>query len=217
MSGQDLVNMRRLMVSNQLRTNAVTDVDVLAAMAAVPRERFVTDAQASLCYRDTMVPLGGGRGLNPPIATGRLLNAAQVRRGDRALVVGAGTGYAAAVLAAMGATVTALEVSPELVARARIALDGVAGVTLVEGPLADGWAEGAPYAIVYFDGAVEHVPEAIVAQLAIGGRLVGIVADHGLTRLVEGRRASGGFGMEAFAEVEAALLPGFAPAPAFAF
>jgi protein-L-isoaspartate(D-aspartate) O-methyltransferase len=209
MSGPDFSSLRRAMVSNQLRTNKVTDAAVLAAMGAVPRERFVGEEQGGVVYRDTIVPLGEGRALNPPIATGRLLSVAQPMAGEAVLVIGSGTGYVAALLAEMGCAVTALEESPALIARAQ--------VPTVEGPLAAGWAAGAPYGLIYIDGAVERIPDAIVDQLAEGGRVVGALDERGVTRLVVGRRVAGGFGLDAFADVETALLPGFAPAPAFVF
>ena len=209
MSGPDFENLRRAMVSNQLRTNKVTDAAVLAAMGAVPRERFAGADQAGVCYRDTLVPLGEGRALNPPIATGRLLNAAQPQIGEKVLVVGSATGYVAALLEEMGCAVTALEESPALVARAQVAT--------VEGPLAAGWPQGAPYSLIYIDGAVERIPDTLVDQLAEGGRLVGAIVERGVSRLVIGRRAANGFGITAFADVETATLPGFAPAPAFTF
>lgn len=217
MSEQDFDQLRRAMVSNQLRTNKVTDAAVLAAMGTTPRERFLAEGQGTLAYRDTIVPLGAGRGLNPPIATGRLLDAAAPQPGEHVLVVGAGTGYAAALLAAMGCTVTALEESQDLAARAQAALQGLAGVTLVQGPLSAGWPAKAPYTLVYIDGAVEQLPDAIIAQVAEGGRLVGAILERSVTRLVIGRRAAGAFAYNAFADVEAAALPGFAPAPAFTF
>jgi protein-L-isoaspartate(D-aspartate) O-methyltransferase len=209
MTGPDFSSLRRAMVSNQLRTNKVTDAAVLAAMGAVPRERFVGEDQSSVAYRDTIVPLGEGRGLNPPIATGRLLSVAQPIADEQALVIGSGTGYVAALLAEMGCAVTAIEESETLVARAQ--------VTTVEGPLAEGWLAGAPYSLIYVDGAVERIPEAVLDQLAEGGRIVGALNERGVTRLVIGRRVAGGFGLDAFADVETALLPGFAPAPAFVF
>ena len=209
MSEADFSSLRGAMVSNQLRTNKVTDAAVLAAMGSVPRERFVDMGQGGVAYHDTIVPLGEGRGLNPPIATGRLLSAARPRTGEKALVVGSATGYVAALLGEMGCVVTALEQSPALIARAQ--------VTTVEGPLAAGWPADAPYDLIYVDGAVEQIPDAIVDQLAEGGRLVGAIDQRGVTRLVIGRRAAGGFGVDFFADVETALLPGFAPAPAFTF
>ncbi len=217
MSEQDFDQLRRAMVSNQLRTNKVTDAAVLTVMGTTPRERFVAEGQGALAYRDTIVPLGEGRGLNPPIATGRLLDAAAPEPGEHVLVVGAGTGYVAALLAAVGCIVTALEESQDLSTRAETALQGRAGITLAQGPLAAGWPAKAPYALVYVDGAVEQLPEAIINQVAEGGRLVGAIAERSVSRLILGRRAGGAFAYNAFADVETASLPGFAPAKAFTF
>jgi protein-L-isoaspartate(D-aspartate) O-methyltransferase len=217
MSERDFDQLRRAMVSNQLRPNKVTDAAVLAAVGAVARENFVAEDQGGVAYRDTIVPLGEGRGLNPPIATGRLLDAAAPQPGDRVLVVGAGTGYVAALLVTIGCTVTALEESAALAARARTALAGVAGVTVVEGTLSEGWLAGAPYDLVYIDGGVKLLPEPLVAQVNEGGRLVGALVERDVSRLIIGRRAGGAFAYKAFADVETAPLPGFAPAPVFTF
>ncbi|MDB5738755.1 MAG: protein-L-isoaspartate O-methyltransferase [Sphingomonas bacterium] len=212
MSEQDFDRLRRAMVSNQLRTNAVSDAAVLAAMEATPREAFVGAGQAAAAYSDMAVPLGEGRALNPPIATGRLLNAAQPRAGERALVIGSATGYVAALLTTLGCKVTALEESPDLAARAE-----AAGVVTVQGALFVGWAPDSPYDLIYIDGAVPAFPKAIVGQLADGGRIVGALLDRGVSRLAIGRGAGDGFGVRMFADVETAPLPGFAPEPAFAF
>jgi protein-L-isoaspartate(D-aspartate) O-methyltransferase len=131
-------------------------------------------------------------------------------------VVAAATGYAAALLARLAGPVTALEEDPELAAEARANLAG-SGVRLVEGPLASGCADGAPYDLILIDGAVECVPEALIAQLADGGRLATGLLENGVTRLAIGRRAGEGFGMAAFADAAAAILPGFAKPRAFKF
>lgn len=208
--------MRQAMVDSQLRPNAVNDPAVVDAMAETAREAFLPPALADIAYSDAPLPLGEGRIANPPIVTGRLLTEARVRRSDRVLVVGAAGGYAAALLARLAARVTALEVSPTLAAHARAALAG-RDVAVIEGPLAEGFAAGAPYDLIFIDGAVERVPEALVAQLEMEGRLATALLDRGVSRLSVGRRTAGGFGMSDFADIEAAHLPGFAPPPAFSF
>lgn len=204
--------MRRAMVASQLRTNAVSDPRVVAAMAAVPRERFVPADKAAIAYAELAVPLGRGRALNPPMALGRMLTELRVEAGDRALVVGAATGYAAAVLVRLVAQVTALEEDAALPMPA-----AAPGVRFVRGPLAQGWAADAPYDVILIDGAVETVPPAIVDQLAEGGRLGAAIVEAGVSRLSLGRKAGGGFGLVAFADADAAPLPGFAPPPVFRF
>src|SRR3954465_13084100 len=131
---------RLAMVESQLRPQGVTDRAVLDAMGSVPRERFVPDDVRPLAYVDRAVPLGEERFLAAPGVLGQLLTQMMPERGQRALVVGAGTGYSAAVLSAIGLHVTALESSAELAAAARSNKVGI-----VEGPLEAGHAKGAPY------------------------------------------------------------------------
>lgn len=209
--------MRRAMVANQLRTNAVNDPRVVAAMAEVPRESFVPEGARAIAYRDTLLPLSGGRRHNSPLATGRLIVEAQIGAGDHVLLIGAAGGYAAAVLSRLGASVVALEEDPGLAAHARTALAGYPQVDLVEGPLAAGVAAKAPYDVVMIDGAVEQIPDAIVRQLKPGGRIVAGRADRGVTRLAAGRRTEGGFGLVDFADIECAILPGFGRPSHFRF
>lgn len=202
--------MRRAMVASQLRTTAVNDPRVVSAMGVVARERFVPEAQASLAYLDVAVPLGNGRALPAPMVLGRLLTEARVRFGERVLVIGASAGYAAAVAVELGAQVIALEEDAQGAAT-------LPGVTAVQGPLDQGWAGGAPYDVILFDGAVEQVPALIVDQLADGGRVAAGIVENGVTRLAIGRKAGSGFGMTSFADAEVPILPGFAAPKAFTF
>lgn len=213
---QTFESARRAMVASQLRTNAVTDAGVLAAMARLPRERFVPPALHAAAYTDRGLPLGRGRMLNPPLATARLIDALRPRHGERALVIGAATGYAAAILADIGLAVTAVEEDPELAAAARAAL-GHADVGVDIGPLTAGHEGGGPYDVILIDGAVETVPRAIIDQLVDGGRLATGLIDRGVVRLADGVRSGDAFGLTPFADAEAAHLPGFAAPPAFKF
>lgn len=215
--GSEMVAMRHAMVASQLRTNAVSDARVVAAMDSVPREAFLpADAQA-IAYRDTAVPLGHGRSQNLPIATGRLLTQAELRASDRVLLVGAAGGYTAAVLSHLVDSVVALECAPALAAMARTALADATNVTVVEGPLEAGHEAGAPYDVLVIDGAVEAVSDALIAQLAIGGRAVAGIVDRGVTRLTSGRRTAGGFALLDFADIDCVALPGFARPRSFTF
>ena len=211
MTEQSFEAMRRAMVESQLRTTGVNDPRVVAVMASVPRERFVPAEWRALAYMDRPVPLGSGRELNMPEATGLLLTAAQVMRHDRVLVVGAATGYSAALLARLAGSVVALEEDEALAA------PPVEGVERVQGPLAEGWAEGAPYDLIFVDGAIKQVPHALVAQLKDGGRLAAAIRDQGATRLGVGRKSGAGFGMDLFADCEAVRLPGFERPKSFVF
>jgi protein-L-isoaspartate(D-aspartate) O-methyltransferase len=150
------------------------------------------------------------------MALGKLLTEAAPQPGERAMVIGAATGYAAAVLARLVGPVIAVEEDEALAARAKAALAG-SEVTLIEGPLAEGYKQGAPYDLILIDGAVEYVPGALIDQLAEGGRLASGVVEQGVQRLAIGRRAGEGFGMTAFSDVAAAVVPGFLKPRAFSF
>ena len=217
MTEHNFEQMRRAMVASQLRTTGVNDPRVVAAMGAVPRERFVPTERVPMAYADTLVPLGNGRELNSPMSLGRMLTEAAPGPEDKALVIGAATGYAAAVLAELVESVVAVEEDPDLAARARDALAGT-GVKLVEGPLAKGHKTGAPYDLILIDGAVEFVPDSIVEQLAENGRLAAaLLREGGMAQVSIGRRGGAGFGMAAISDVASAVLPGFIKPRGFIF
>lgn len=209
----DFAAARRTMVDSQLRPEAVTDPRVVAAMAVVPRELFLPAGQRASAYVDRVVPLGEGRGLSPPASLGRLLTLLAPRPGERALVVGSATGYAAAVLAEIGLAVTALE------SDAALAGQGPAhpGIRRISGALTEGAADGAPYDLILIDGEIEQLPEALIAQLAVGGRLGAALVEGGVARLVSGTRSAQGFGLKSHADAAMAPLPGFARPPVFTF
>jgi protein-L-isoaspartate(D-aspartate) O-methyltransferase len=216
MTEHNFEQMRRAMVASQLRTTGVNDPRVLAAMGAVPRERFVPPDLISAAYADVLLPLGRHRCLNSPMALGKLLTEAAPEPGEQTLLIGAATGYAAAVLARLVGSVVAVEEDPELAAAARAPLAGAA-VELVEGPLHQGYADRGPYDLILIDGAVEEVSSELVDQLSPAGRLATGWIEHGVHRLAIGRRAGEGFGMIAFADVACAPLPGFAKPRTFSF
>lgn len=213
----DYAAMRAAMVSSQLRTSGVYDPRVVAAMAQVPRERFVPAELASFAYTDGALPLGQGRSANTPLATGRLLTEAALTPRDRVLLIGAAGGYTAAVLARLVAEVVAVEAVADLAAHARAALADLPAVTLVEGALERGHAEGQPYDVLVVDGAVEELPFTLVSQLVDGGRIVSGLIDGGVSRLASGARAGASFALTAFADVDAVRLPGFARPRSFTF
>lgn len=209
----DFAQARRAMVDSQLRPQAVTDPLVVAAMASVPREAFVPAASAPIAYIDRVVPLQGGRGLSPAASVGRMLTELRCRTGERALVVGAGSGYSAAVLAAMGLEVVAVESDPALFEQLR----GVEGITAVAGPLEEGAPDHGPYDVILVDGQVEQLPDSIVDQLKPGGRLAAGLLEGGVPRLVLGTRSVHGFGLKSFVDASMAPLPGFARPAVFTF
>ena len=209
----DFAAARQAMVDSQLRPQGVNDPSVIEAMSAVPREKFVPEQQRPLAYVDGAIPLGDGRAMPAPTVTGLLLTALAPLAGESALVVGAGTGYAAAILAHMGVKAVALESSATLAATAKAMRAGV-----VEGALEEGHLRSAPYDLILIDGAVEFIPDALVDQLKDGGRLAGaLVEEAGITRLFVGRKAGGGFGFHSIADIATPALPGFERPRTFTF
>lgn len=175
----DYERARETMVDNQLRTSAITDRRLLAAMGEVPREVFVPEARRSLAYVDVAHQLAGssGRSLSQPAPFARLVQLAEIAPEETVLDVGAGTGYSAAVLARLANNVVALESDPALVeaARQNVAAVGADNVSVIEGALDAGAAEQGPYDVILIEGAVAEVPAPLLRQLKQGGRLVALV------------------------------------------
>ena len=208
----DFAAAREAMVESQLRPQGVTDPAVFEAMGTIERERFLPEHTRPMAYVDRAISIGEGRFLSAPAVLGQLLTQMKPEAGQRALVVGAGTGYSAAVLAAMDLKVTAVESSADLAAAAR-----EQRIKVVEGPLEAGFSDTAPYEQILIDGAVEYIPDEIVDQLADGGRLGAAIIDRGVTRLVVGRKAGGAFGYLSIGDAGVPALPGFSRTKAFTF
>lgn len=212
---------RRNMVDGQLRPNKVTNAALLTAIGELPRERFLPEALRSVAYADDDVPLGGGRYLMEPMVLARLIQTLQPQPGDRCLVVGAGRGYGAALLARLVKTVTAVESDPVLAtAAAQIARDlSIEGIQWISGKFELGGPGSAPYEVVLIEGAVRQVPQAILDQMAEGGRLATIASGApgamGVAQMFV--KAGGVASARPLFEAGTPLLPGFAPPPRFTF
>jgi len=211
-----------MMVDGQIRTSDVTDLRVLAAFDEVPRERFVPPPRQALAYLDLDVPLegaGGARRLLKPMVLAKLIQGADVRAGDRVLDVACGTGYSSAILGRLAAAVIALEEDAAL-ADAAVATLGAVGANnakVVVGPLPAGWPREAPYDVILLDGSAEIVPQALLDQLADGGRLVGVVGRAPIGKGTVYRRSGAHVSAHPEFDAVAPLLPGFAKPPAFVF
>ena len=216
----DFALARRNMIDGQLRPNKVTNSELLAAMGEVPRERFLSEAQRAIAYADDDVPLGNGRFLIEPMVLARMIQALQPAPEDLALVVGAGRGYGSALLARLVKSVVAVESDSGHAAAARETLADlkIGNVSLHMGRMEEGAPATAPYDIVLIEGAVRLIPQAIIDQVAEGGRLVAVVGNDmgplGVAELLvkEGGVASG----RPLFDTGTAMLPGFAPNPRFA-
>lgn len=218
-SPMDFADARNRMVDSQLRPNKVFDPRILAAMRQLPRERFLPPALAPFAYVDEDVTLGGGRVLVEPLLIARLVQLAAVTSSERALVVGAGTGYGAALLASCGARVTALEEDAALAALARSVLAELApSVSLVSGPLSAGWPPGAPYDVILIEGAVPAIPPAIGEQLRReAGRLVTVLTADGVGQAVLAEATAAGLRTQSMFDCATPAIPSLVPAPGFVF
>ncbi len=205
------------MVVSQLRTNEVSDPRVIAAMNAVPREDFVPEERGALAYVDVALPMHRGRRLNAPLVSGRMLVESDVKPGNKVLLIGGGMGYLAAVLDELGAEVVAVEEDADLAAHARKALSNRAHVTVIEGPLSEGYAAQAPYDMLFIDGAVEHIPPSLIDQLRDGAAVEAGLIENGVTRLASARKSGAACALVPYADVEVALLPGFSKPRGFNF
>jgi protein-L-isoaspartate(D-aspartate) O-methyltransferase len=216
----DYAQARRTMVDCQVRPSDVTDLRVIAALLDVPRERFVPAARRPIAYLDIDVPVAeaGRRALLKPMVFAKMVQAATIGESDRVLDVGCATGYSSAVLAKLAGNVVALEEDPAL---ARTAADNLAAVhaavAVAGGPLAAGWPDAAPYDAILLEGAVEIVPDAILAQLKDGGRLVAVVGTGPMRKATIYRKAVGRLSAQTLFDAAAPLLPGFSKPPAFVF
>ena len=208
------------MIESQLRPSKVVDARVLDAFARVRRELFVPEHLRVVAYVDEDLPLGGGRYLMEPVAIARLLQAAAIKRTDTMLIIGAGTGCEAALAAALARSVVALEEDPDLARRAREALveHSIASVSVVEGPLPQGYRPRAPYDVILFGGAVAELPSEIASQLAEGGRLLAVIkSPDNVGRAVLKTKTGGVMAQRVLFDATTPFLPGFLPKPAFVF
>lgn len=211
---------RRHMVDSQLRTNKVTDPALLEAMGAVPRERFVTAAQRGIAYIDVDLAIGNGRALLEPMVFARLLQSAGIGPRDVVLDIGCATGYSTAVVARLAKTVIGLESEAALAGEASAALAelGVVNAMVMSGPLEKGWPRQAPYDAIIVEGAVDELPEDLLAQLGEGGRLVAVIRDSdGVGRATMVARRAGILSRRALFDAASAPLAGFRRRPTFVF
>jgi protein-L-isoaspartate(D-aspartate) O-methyltransferase len=212
------------MVDSQLKTEAVTDPAVLAAMGDVPRERFVPDALKPLAYIDDDLPIKDANGSEPrylmePAPLARLIQAAAIQPDHAILDVGAGTGYAAAVLARVGARVVAIESDPALGEQAarNLADLGVSNASVVQAPMEGGHAAGCPYDVIVLEGAVEVVPQALLTQLKHGGCLVAVVGYGRAAPAIVFTKDDGEIGRRIAFSADVRPLPGFRQPAEFVF
>jgi protein-L-isoaspartate(D-aspartate) O-methyltransferase len=170
---------RHNMVEQQIRTWEVLDQDVLDLLYLVPRESFVPAAHAALAFSDLEIPIGGGEKMWQPKLEARVLQELGVRRGDRVLEVGTGSGYLTALLASRAGHVHSVEINPKLaeLGRQNLSRHGIDNVTLDIGDASHGWPRQAPYDAIVLTGSTPVLPRVLCEQLAAGGRLFAVVGE----------------------------------------
>ena len=218
----DFARLRRQFVDNQVRTSEVTDRDLVSAILDIPREIFVPEGERPFAYSDRELRMSAQapeRRMLDPVQLARLLQALPVSAASTVLVVGAGTGYAAALLSRLAERVVALEPHEDLAAAATANLRrvGAGNVNVVHGALAEGHAAEAPYDAILVDGAIEIVPDALVAQIRGGGQMAAIERGERISRAMLYERVGEGFTKWPLFEAWATLLPGFEKPHSFVF
>ncbi|MBN9553561.1 MAG: protein-L-isoaspartate O-methyltransferase [Alphaproteobacteria bacterium] len=205
------------MIEAQIRTNDVTDVRIHAALDAVARERFVPAAKRALAYADVPVEIAPGRYLLDPRSFAKALQLAQVDADDKVLDVACGTGYSSAVLGRLAANVVALEQDADLVRVAAGLLEGQPNVQITQGALIEGFKDGGLYDVIFVNGAIEAQPDALLAQLEEGGRLVAFLQSGPQGRAMLFVKENGQVGGRAGFDANVPLLAGFKKHIGFVF
>ena len=177
----DLASLRERMIREQIAGRGIADPRILEAFRQVPRHLFVTGIEPEQAYGDHPLPIEAEQTISQPYIVALMIEAAEIGPESRVLEVGAGSGYAAAVISRIAAQVIGIERQPELaaIARQRLAAIGYENVAIVEGDGTTGWPAGAPYDAILAAAAGSHVPQALVGQLRPGGRIVMPVGDAG--------------------------------------
>lgn len=191
----DFAAEREAMVERQLRRRGITETAILDAFRTVPREAFVSREYAHLAYGDHPLPIEAHQTISQPYIVGLMIEAAGIGPGGTVLEVGAGSGYAAAVISRVARTVVGIERQHELaeLARERLRRLGYDNVEIVEGDGTKGWQDAAPYDAILAAASGSHVPEALLRQLKPGGRIVmPIGSPGGVQELVKVTKQEGG-------------------------
>jgi protein-L-isoaspartate(D-aspartate) O-methyltransferase len=176
----NLEQARDNMVEQQIRTWQVLDQDVLELLYAVPREEFVPEKHRALAFSDLQIPIGEGQRMWEPKLEARVLQELHLRKTDRVLEVGTGSGYLTALLMHRAAHVVSVEIRPALAELGRRNLEphGTDNVTLEVGDASHGWPGHAPYDAIVLTGSTPVLPQALQQQLAVGGRLFAVVGER---------------------------------------
>lgn len=207
----DFATRRTMMVDTQVRPSDVTKFPIIAAMLAIPREAYVPDALREAAYVGENLDIAPRRVLLEPRTLAKMLDALDIGPGELVLDLGAGLGYSAAVIARLADAVIAVEEDDTLAAEAqrRLSAQGVDNAAVHAGPLAQGAARHGPYDVILVEGAVETIPDTVLAQLKDGGRIGALFMEGSLGIVRIGFKRDGAMTWRFAFNATAPVLPGF--------
>ncbi len=206
----DLNQARERMVVEQLERRGIKDPRVLAAMRTVERDRFIPPEYVDHAYDDGPLPIGSSQTISQPYIVALMTEVAELKGSERVLEIGTGSGYQTAVLSQLAAEVYSMEVIPELLERARRALDtiGVRNVHLRCGDGSEGWPEAAPFDVILVTAAMPGIARPLVDQLSPGGKLIAPIGEEDLQTLVRLQNINGSWQEQYFGECRFVKMTG---------
>ena len=209
---------RTTMVDTQIRPADVTKFPIIDAMLQVRREIFVPDHLNEIAYADTILDLGHGRVILEPRTFAKMLDAVDIQGNELVLDIGCGLGYSSAVIGKFSEAVVSIEENEAMAAEAEanLAAEGCLNVAVVQGSLAQGAAQHAPFDVIVVQGAVEHMPAALIEQLAEGGRIVAVFSQKGQGAVRVGYKTDGQMSWRFACNAFAPVLKGFVAERSFA-
>ena len=209
---------RTTMVDTQIRPADVTKFPIIDAMLQVRREIFVPDHLNETAYADTILDLGHGRVILEPRTFAKMLDAVDIQGNELVLDIGCGLGYSSAVIGKFSEAVVSIEENEAMAAEseANLAAEGCLNVAVVQGSLAQGAAQHAPFDVIVVQGAVERMPAALIEQLAEGGRIVAVFSQKGQGAVRVGYKTDGQMSWRFACNAFAPILKGFVAERSFA-
>ena len=214
----DFLTRRTTMVDTQIRPADVTKFPIIDAMLQVRREMFVPDELREMAYADAILSLGHARNILEPRTFAKMLDAVDIQGNELILDIGSGLGYSAAVIGKFAEAVVALEENEtmSLESETILATEGCLNVAVVHGKLAEGAAQHAPFDVIMIEGAVDEIPESLIAQLAEDGRIAAIFSQKGQGVVRVGYKTLGRISWRFACNAYAPTLAGFETTQEFA-
>lgn len=215
------VNARRMMVDGQLRPNKITDIRLIDLFNKIPREDYVMEQDQQIAYIDETLPLIDGRFLLSPLAASRLLQLADIKSSDHVLEIGCATGYLSTIISYLCKSLVCVEQSETCAKFAAKKIDEAANdakaVTVLTGPIVNGAKDFGPFDIIFINGKAEEIPDDLLEQLKVGGRIITIKNVNGASRAFSITRFDHGFANNDHFDLNAPELTEFKKQKGFEF